>query len=485
KAFGAIWDACSPYTMTSFERGLALFRSIRYIHQNFLPGDFVECGVWKGGSSMIAMMTLQHFGIANRRMWLFDTFSGMTEPGAIDIDRDGATAEALMSESVDRRETELVWAYAGLDEVRENVSRTGYDPALVNFVIGDVRETIHETPVGEIALLRLDTDFYDSTLVELEVLFPRLVEKGVLLVDDFGHWDGARKAVDQYFDNYLLSGQTRPYLHYIDYTGRLAIKPESTSNNLPTNRYDYHAPGLQRADLLDCFPELVARDLSVIDWIYLRRQVPHIWRSDTRARRQPNTGAISVEEAELLYNNALPFAGRRGIEVGCHYAWSTAHLVKAGLRLDVVDPALGDDHHIDAVTDSLNRVGGPGSFALWPGYSPGVVDAVRATGDEPYSFAFIDGYHEGPAPRRDAEAVARTMAEDACIMFHDLTSPYVAAGLAAMAEAGWSTGLYNTMQVMGIAWRGKVSPVVHVGDANVPLPQLSHLSGFTMLTRRG
>ncbi|MGJ3649174.1 TylF/MycF/NovP-related O-methyltransferase [Sphingomonas sp. GlSt437] len=483
RPFGPIWDACRPYTMTSLERGLALFRAIRNIHQNFLAGDFVECGVWKGGSSMIAMMTLQHFGIANRRFWLFDTYAGMTEPSEFDVDRDGATAEYLMTTSAERRETEPVWAFASLEEVKSNVARTGYDPALVQYVVGDVRETIYSIEIGEIALLRLDTDFYDSTLVELEVLFPKLVENGVLLIDDFGHWYGARKAVDTYFDKYFLSGQTKPLLQYIDYTGRIAIKPSVKFNENPVERYDYTPPGLRAANLLGSFPELIARDVGVIDWIYLRRQVPHVWRSDVRARRQPNTGAISVEEAELLFNNALAFNGLRGVEVGCHYAWSTAHLVKAGLILDVIDPALGDDHHFSAVRDSLKQVNGPGSFALWPGYSPGVLAAVHATTSVPYAFAFIDGYHEGPSPMNDAKAAAQFMAADSCVMFHDLTSPYVAAGLAMLANAGWSTGIYNTMQIMGIAWRGKFEPVAHVGDPNVPLPKLSHLSRFDLLTR--
>jgi hypothetical protein len=289
-------------------------------------------------------------------------------------------------------------------------------------------------------------------------------------------------AVDAYLDQLVKSGQTRPFLQLSDETGRIAIKPSRKGESGPMHRYDYHAPGLKRAQLLGCFPELVARDAEEIDWAYLRREVPHIWRSDARARRQPNTGAISLEEAELLYNNALPFAGKRGIEVGCHYGWSTAHLVKAGLLLDVVDPALGDDHHHDAVTTSLTKVGGPGTFSLWPGFSPGIIKAVSASSPAAYSFAFIDGQHEGPSPRRDAEAVAEEMAADACIMFHDLTSPYVAAGLAALADSGWKTGIYNTMQVMGVAWRGRFKPVRHVADPNVPWPRLSHLSDFQMLS---
>jgi hypothetical protein len=77
------------------------------------------------------------------------------------------------------------------------------------------------------------------------------------------------------------------------------------------------------------------------------------------------------------------------------------------------------------------------------------------------------------------------MAADACIMFHDLTSPYVAAGLGVLADEGWQTGIYNTMQVMGIAWRGDFAPVKHISDPNAPMPRLSHLSRFTMLSEPG
>lgn len=481
-SFGAIWAECQPYTMTSFERGLALFRAIRYLHQNFIPGDFVECGVWRGGSTMIAMKTLQHFGIANRRFWLFDTFNGMTPPAEVDVDCHGQTAEDLMRQGESQRTTDLVWAYAELEEVRHNVALTGYDMSLVNFVEGDVCETLLHTEVQHIALLRLDTDFYDSTKMELEVLFPRLAEEGVLIVDDFGHWQGARKAVDEYFDNYLWSGQARPYFERIDYTGRLVIKPTLKQRPGPSERHDWLAPGLARADLVDKFPEMIERDPTPIMWPYLRKGVPHIWRTDSRSHRLPDTGAISVEEAELLYNNALPFAGLRGLEIGCHFGWSTAHLAKAGLILDVVDPALQHDDQLRAVTDSVARAAPAHPARFWPAYSPGILPAIRASQDAPYAFAFIDGYHEGEAPRMDAEMVATLCAETACVMFHDLTSPFVAAGLGAMKAAGWQTGWYNTMQIVGIAWRGDFRPVAHMPDPQVPDPQLHFLSMHTLLS---
>jgi O-methyltransferase len=230
--FADIWTSCEPYTMTSFERGLALFRSIRYLHQNSFPGDIVECGVWRGGSTMIAMHALRLFGMHDRRVWLFDTFEGMTEPAAVDVDCHGRSAEQLLEQTAERKTSDYMWALAPLDEVKRNIAQVGYDPGLVEFVVGDVRKTLAGSSVNDIALLRLDTDFYDSTKTELELLYPRLRERGVLIIDDFGHWQGARRAVDEYFDLEARLGRGRPYLHYIDYTGRLAIKASAATRIL-------------------------------------------------------------------------------------------------------------------------------------------------------------------------------------------------------------------------------------------------------------
>ena len=122
---------------------------------------------------------------------------------------------------------------------------------------------------------------------------------------------------------------------------------------------------------------------------------------------------------------------------------------------------------------------------LWAGFSPSIVPAVRATQSAPWSFAFIDGYHEGRAPLDDAEAVSPFMADDACVMFHDLISPHVAAGLGHFADAGWSVGLYNTMQIMGIAWRGAARPFAHVADRNMPAIEAGHLRSYRVFVERG
>ncbi len=248
----------------------------------------------------------------------------------------------------------------------------------------------------------------------------------------------------------------------------------------PGRRRDYVAPGLTDPGLMRVFPDLAEGEVADLQWPYVRKDAPHIWRRDMRGRRNPYIGVLSLDEATLLHNNALPFRGKRGLEIGCHYAWSTAHLVAAGLDLDVIDPALG---HADQMQDVRASLASVGPARLWAGFSPSIVPAVRAVRPEPWSFAFIDGYHEGEAPREDARAVISLMAADALVMFHDLVSPHVAAGLGVFVEAGWSVGLYNTMQVMGAAWRGSARPAAHVADRDMPPPAGEHLRRFPILSR--
>jgi len=268
------------------------------------------------------------------------------------------------------------------------------------------------------------------------------------------------------------------FVEHIDFSD---VEPVSKTV-WPGARYDYVSPNLLRSNLLPAFLSLTTRDPAPLQWPYLRKDAPHIWRSDARSWRHPDIGVLSLDEATLLYNNALPMHGLRGLEIGCHYGWSTAHLVAAGLILDVIDPGLGYPDQSHDVADSLARVGGPGRANLWAGFSPSIVPAVRSNQAAPWSFAFIDGYHEGRGPLDDAEAVIGLMAPDACVMFHDLTSPHVAGGLRHFAANGWSVGLYNTMQIMGIAWRGGARPAAHAADAQMPGIQAPHLRGLATLS---
>ncbi len=219
-----IIEQVAGYTMTSIDRQIALIQAVRQLVRRGVQGCIVECGVWRGGSSMAAALALAQEGDTGRELYLFDTFEGMTSPQAVDKSVDGASAQTLLELDGDR--VTSVWAVADIEDVRRNMRSTGYPEHLLRFVKGPVERTIPAfAPEGSIALLRLDTDWYESTKHELTYLFPLLCDGGVLIIDDYGHWQGARKAVDEYF-----AGYDRPfYLHRVDYTGRLLVKEPGPS----------------------------------------------------------------------------------------------------------------------------------------------------------------------------------------------------------------------------------------------------------------
>ncbi|WP_052285892.1 class I SAM-dependent methyltransferase [Azorhizobium caulinodans] len=474
--FAEIWTRVQPFTMTSPERGFALWTAVNTVIDGNIPGSFVECGVWRGGSSMLIALTLLARGERHRELFLFDTFEGMTAPGSQDVDLHGLHANDLMAGSQGPDIAELVRAAAPRDAVYEAMKSTGYDMRLVRLVQGDVSETLPRVQTLRIALLRLDTDFYDSTLAELTHLYPRLAHRGILIIDDYGHWAGAKQAVEEYFAN-PETGYARPMLWSIDYTGRGAVKAEQ-KENVEIARYDYIPPGLTPPDLKPIFPDAVPQNPYAVQWPYLRPQVPHIWRSDSRNDTPYVTGNASVEEAACLYEIARQFAGKRGLEVGTHYGWTAAHILAAGLHLDCIDPELMRDERLRQVDASLAQVQTEGTYRLWGGYSPQMLEEVYSSRPEPWSFAFIDGLHDGTAPADDARGVLPFLAPDAVVMFHDMTSPHVEAGLAVYRDAGFSTRVINTMQILGVAWRGNVTIFNHIQDENIFPVWLPHLAKY-------
>lgn len=209
----------APYTLTSPERLFALIQSTRYIVEHAIPGDIVECGVWRGGSMLAAALTLLQMHSTDRTLHLFDTFAGMPEPDAEDITASGEAAATILADP-SHRVFVNVRAYAALNEVRATMQQTAYDAAKIAYIVGKVEETIPDHAPETIALLRLDTDWYQSTRHELEHLFPRLSPGGVLLIDDYGDWQGCRQAVDEYF----AANRVPILLNRIDNTGRIAVK---------------------------------------------------------------------------------------------------------------------------------------------------------------------------------------------------------------------------------------------------------------------
>ncbi|WP_432093230.1 TylF/MycF/NovP-related O-methyltransferase [Streptomyces sp. bgisy100] len=209
--------AVRPYTMTSPERLNALVLATRYVSRHGLPGAVVECGVWRGGSMQAVARTLVSIGDTSRDLYLFDTFEGMPPPTEKDRRRDGEMASDLLSR---RSKDHPIWAVATLEDVQEGMAQIPYPEDRVHYVPGRVEDTIPAGAPEEIAVLRLDTDWYASTRHELEYLYPRLVSGGVLLIDDYGWWQGSREAVDEF----LEKTGARLLLLRMD-EGRIAVKP--------------------------------------------------------------------------------------------------------------------------------------------------------------------------------------------------------------------------------------------------------------------
>lgn len=209
----------NPYTMTSPERIKALLDAVRYITENNIEGDYVECGVWKGGSTMAVASILCQLNKFDMQLWLYDTFEGMSEPTDCDVDFQGRKAkDRLVKED---KYSSWVWAYSDYEEVKKTMALTKYPDSKIIYMKGKVEDTLFSKKQPEkISILRLDTDWYESTKIELEVLFPKVVKGGIVIIDDYGHWKGSKKAVDEYIKKNNLT----VFLNRIDYTGRLMVK---------------------------------------------------------------------------------------------------------------------------------------------------------------------------------------------------------------------------------------------------------------------
>ena len=204
-------EIVKPYTITPIERIHCLYDSLEHIRSNEVDGDYVECGVFKGGNILGMMEYLDSHNITDKRVWLYDTFSGMTEPEPVDEDFHQNLASEIFSS---------VACIESLNQVKENLSRSSFPSEKVHYVIGDVCETLSDKKnlPKSISLLRLDTDWYASTKMELDVLWERLAKNGVLIIDDYGHWKGCKKAVEEFFE-----GSMNKFIE-VDYSSIYLIK---------------------------------------------------------------------------------------------------------------------------------------------------------------------------------------------------------------------------------------------------------------------
>ena len=213
-----IISQASMHTSSTEVAQWAFMQVIKHVENKDIPGDIIECGVWKGGNLIIASLMRNRMKF-NREIWGYDTFAGMTEPNEFDV-KPGFTVNAREKFKALTKRSVVDWCYVPIEDVKSTLSATcgNLDVKLIK---GDVRETLmdQEKIPDQVSILRLDTDFYESTKVELEVLYPRVPSGGVVIIDDYGIWQGSKKAVDEYF------GSDLPWLHYINRGVRLFIKP--------------------------------------------------------------------------------------------------------------------------------------------------------------------------------------------------------------------------------------------------------------------
>lgn len=218
KSFSILYEKCKNFTLTSLLRMNSLYKATEYVIKNKIPGDIVECGVWKGGSMMLTSLILLKSNEINRKIYLYDTYEGMSKP----TDHDECAIDNIKAQSTWNKfkEKKIKWAYAPLEEVKQNLYTTGYPKENFIFIKGKVENTIPGTVPNRISILRLDTDWYESTYHELTHLFPLLSENGILIIDDYGYWKGSKKATD----NYIKENKIKILLNRIDFSGRIGIK---------------------------------------------------------------------------------------------------------------------------------------------------------------------------------------------------------------------------------------------------------------------
>jgi len=206
--FSSIYRQVWTHTMCSNARLRGLYHAVRHIESRGIPGDVVECGAARGGSAALMALTLNRLG-SGRKVWLFDTFEGLPAPTANDPDRE--IADLFTGTCV-----------GTIDEVRGLFQRLNVIDG-VEFVKGLFQETLPIAPVSQIALLHIDGDWYDSVKVCLDHLYDKVVPNGIVQFDDYGYWQGARRAVDEFLELRGLSTG----LERLDYSGRFLVKRAS------------------------------------------------------------------------------------------------------------------------------------------------------------------------------------------------------------------------------------------------------------------
>jgi len=255
---------------------------------------------------------------------------------------------------------------------------------------------------------------------------------------------------------------------------RMLCETYAVITNALKSNWDYVSPGLKLIRPDGYFPNMIVGNTAHSSSPHLRWEIPHNWYVD---QRQPTVGLLNRDEAHILYNTALKFRGKKALEIGCWMGWSASHLALAGVELDVVEPMLLNPDFAQSVKNSLLAAGVLNSVNLVGGHSAQKVEEL-ARARRKWSVIFLEGNYQAPAPLYDAMVCEKYAAEDALILFHNLASPDLAQALEYLRQRGWQVMIYQTMQIMGVAWRGNVVPVKHQPDPQVNWSLPRHLQHY-------
>lgn len=207
-------------SMCSYERLAATAMACKHMCKHNDKAVFVECGTWRGGNGILAAAIFKKYKIPYK-IYLFDTFKGMTKPTKEDKKiNDGQIASKLYKIYSNNFNSE--WCFSPIEEVKDNFKKFDLLDHNIFFIEGDVTKTLLESKnvPAAISILRIDTNWYKSTKMIFEKLYPKLKIGGILLSNDYAYWSGSKKATDDYFEK----NSNRPYFQYVDSAGRTAIK---------------------------------------------------------------------------------------------------------------------------------------------------------------------------------------------------------------------------------------------------------------------
>jgi hypothetical protein len=208
-----------PYTMSGYRRLSNVYELSKKIEIEKINGVFVECGVWRGGCAAV-MAYVAKKARSGRKIWLFDSFKGLPEP----TKEDGLIAKDYANNKTEGKLETIEKCVGTLDEVKEVFFEVlGINSENVVIQKGWFQDTLPRAKekIGGIAILRLDGDWYESTKCCLENLYENVIVGGYVIIDDYGHWEGAKKALDEFFANRNIKAE----LIKIDYTGAYFKKP--------------------------------------------------------------------------------------------------------------------------------------------------------------------------------------------------------------------------------------------------------------------